>query len=242
MKYKTVLASFALGSLLVSPLTTFASGDFCASIEGAGPSSVTSKIDARKEKISLKAEERSAKLTSHFDEMESRMNEKESLFESKKAEMFSSLDEKADTDEETSAVETFKNSINEASGTRSSSIDSAFETYKNAVTSLGEDRSAEIDAVVSTFEASVDSAIDEARSSCEAGTPANEVRAEFKSDMDVAKDALANSIEGFSGVRDDIKALHDTFVESVKSANETFKNAVLSAKETLKDSLGEAGA
>lgn len=233
MKYKTILASFALGAILVSPISTFAAGDFCSAIDTES-SKITEKIDARKDKIAVKATERSEKLSSHFIAMEEAMAVKESAFEAKKSEMYAHLDDKADTDVEVSAVEAFKASVNAAYEARSESVSSAQDSYTDSVTALSEDRNDEIDAVVGTFESSVDSAISEAQASCDAGTPANEVRNEFKSDMKDAKDTLNASVEGFSGIRDDIKALHDAFKSSVQSANETFTSSVEEAKNTLK--------
>ncbi len=225
-----------INALAQETTTTIAgrSADVCV----AGPDAharIDKKIDDARVKLENKrADLRDKKLgyKANVDSMIDKWSEK---WDTRKADTIGKLREKATTDAQIAAVETFADKVDAARDERDIAVKAAREKFHSDMDTLIEDKKAYIDSTIDKFKQAVSDAYDKAQADCQAGVDKATIKANLKADLDAAR-------EQFKADRQELKARYDIekILEAIKAeireAKLNFQEAVRAAGDELKAS------
>ena len=214
-------------------VTTQSSNEFCSKLTTA-TDKISSEVNKKKDELDKKKTEKSEKLKESQNEWAKKLTEFRTKEDTTRAENFGKLDELAKTDQQKAAVAAYKQAILAAVAARRTGHDTNQQTFLNAVKTLVSSNKQEVDNDKTVFANAVNAAIANAKASCAAGVPTNEVKAKLQSDLKSAREKFKTERKDDESMKGKIKALNETRREADKKVKETFKTATEIARETLK--------
>lgn len=155
----------------------------------------------------------------------------------RRAKMYQNLMNKATTDEQKEAVETFKTTVEKAVKEREAAIDAAKLAFRNGIDAARTSRKTDGTDALAAFKATMQSALSEAKSDCEAGQDQGTVRSEYLATLAEARKTLQEARKE-NGIGDTVSELAKTRAAAVKEALTTYKNTLEAAFQALREVLG----
>jgi len=158
----------------------------------------------------------------------------------KRPDYYVKLAEKAKTDSQKLAVETFKATVEAAIKTRRDAIDAALDVFHASVKNTVSARKSAIELAVNNYRAAAKAAAGKAELDCESGILIETVRNTFKESLKIAKDKLMADRQSVDKIRDGVNEADDVFKYAKNKAVNDFRKDLNQAKDVLKESFNES--
>ena len=192
-----------------------------------------SLTDEKRGEVEKKLEDKAGTLDEKRSGWDSSRDSARATADEKREEHYASLRAKATTDSQKQAVEDFVVAVEKAVNDRRAVQDAARETYRSAVDAALTEKKAAISSASLELTEAVDAAIAKAASSCENGTPVEQVRQALKADLEAARSNFKITRENSTDISSDIKTAVAARKAALETAKKDFETAVEKAKETL---------
>ena len=146
---------------------------------------------------------------------------------------------RADTDAEKQAVETFKNTIDEAIAKRRAAVDAANKAFQESIEQARLARKSDIETIVKAFKESAKAAYNSAKTDCDAGKEAKTIRETLNNALKAAREKFNTDRQATEKLGPEQSEIMTARNEAIKKAFDEFKATLKTAKETLKAAFGE---
>ncbi len=214
-----------------APKITRSSVNFCARLSTIN-TKLADEIKIAEEKQSKYQNSRVIKITKKESDANSKHVINKAKRAARRAKNWDKIINKAKTDEQKLAVNTYKTTIQTAIDNNQMSIDSAVKTYKFGLTAIIDINKNSTNGAVSSFETIVDNALEKAKTDCLNNNSSKTVNTEFTKKINEAKDVLKITKKAVE-TRVGITALKKTRDESIKLSENALKDEIEKARAGL---------
>jgi len=199
--YKTSIIFFALLATLstqpvfAAPEKGFDKSSILCSQFNEIDAKISSKITERETIFETKKENRMSDLESKWTEIDAKREEKRNEADTLLATQIASLNTKATTEAQRTAITSYNTSVTTALALRREKIDAIMSDYRTNISLAIQDRSEISTEAIVFFKQSVESAIEKVVLQCESDISKKDIRANLKSAMEQARATLRDTID-----------------------------------------------
>lgn len=196
---------------------------------------ISSKITERETIFETKKANRITDLESKWAEIDAKREVKRTEADTTLATQIASLNTKATTEAQKSAISIYQTSVQSALEIRRTKIDAIILSYRTSVNQTIENRNGVSNEAIVSFKESVDSAINDITLQCESDISKKDIRANLKNAMTEARENLRNTIKSEdpktiienvgAQSKSDMEAAQNEFEQSLENARIELKNA-----------------
>lgn len=244
LNYKKIFAAGLGGVVIISilaPVLILAQTEdvgrrakgFCALL-----STISSKIDQKlidsTSKLETKRTEISNKISSYQSERDAKLAEKHAKWKDNRAEHFTKLEARAETDEQKQAVTMFTEAVNAAIAVRQEALRTAIQDFRDGINEVIVSRKSSVRAIVDALRNSIKSAIKKAESDCGSDVDQRTVMETLRAELKAARENFVSARKEIPKLATSKELLVTTRKEAIKEANEVFKAAVEQERANLK--------
>lgn len=238
---KVTVAFFAT-LLALSPLVGFAQESdrggerFCSNldaIEEQLKDRLSDRTDVARDKHQTQVDRYTDKKDERIQQLKDRRDQKDVTW----SERIAALRDKAETDEQTQAIDDFVDTVEALIETRRDAVDAAIDAFEEDAKALRDERSTVFTGMVDTYKAEVEAAFDEAQALCDGGDDPADVRAELRSDLEAIRAAFKTDREQYN-FREQFRELREVRIAATGAAREIFRTGFQAAKEILRAAFG----
>lgn len=210
---------------------------FCTGLSAAA-STLTTKLSDLQTKLTTTQTQRTTKIADRRTATDQAIASARSKADQSRQSAYATLQGKAKTDAQKTAVTTYEATITDAVSTRRSANDSARTTYRTAVDGLLSDNTNAVNGQVTTFISSVTTAISDATTSCQTDSAnGSQIHTTFQAALKSAKDTFQSTRANNPKLSDQIKALAQTRDTGIKTNDAAFQATASTARQTLQSAL-----
>ena len=202
-------------------------------------SKIGQKSSVNKNQIEAKKQERLQNWQNHLDQMDTKMAEIRTRKEANLKAHFEMLEEKAETEEQKSAVVEFEKSLQTALATRKTSVDAAISQFRVEVKKLQTERKTETEQEVNAFLDSQKVAFSKAKSDCASGVDSEIVKNDLKKSLAGSKEKFQVAKVNAEKNRTQMQTLIQTRNQAMQEAKNTFRVSVEASAKKLKAAFPE---
>lgn len=210
---------------------------FCARL-----SSISSKTGQRLADRDAKLEEKRNQIENRINEHRSgrntRLEEKRIKWDTNRAEHFSMLEEKAQTDEGKQAVFIFIETISAAIAVRRAAVDRAIQNFREGIENIKASRMVSADTAISAFRNSIGTAYESAQSECDNGEDQSTIRQNLRNQLRTARQNFVEAKQEIGNQKTQMETLITTKREATKAAIDEFKAILEQARADFKAAVG----
>lgn len=147
---------------------------------------------------------------------------------------YDKLLEKATTDTQKQAVETFKTTIEKAVTDRRAAVDTALKTFRDGIAGITQTREQGLEDALNKMKTAVDTAFSQAEADCNAEVEPTTIRTNLQNALKAAKTQFETDRKALEQTKTQLETLKKTRDENIKAALDTFKETTKQATTTLK--------
>ena len=244
------ILTFFLGTMIVSavlaPILILAENNdnnqggkaFCQKISESSAKWVERVLE-RETKIEAKREEINGKIEERWTKQDQRLLEKREKWDENRTDHFAKLEEKAKTDAQKQALVVFKEAASGAITARRAAINAALEAFRQGVQQAKLSRQLEIDAAKLTFKNAVTAAFETAKTNCASGTSLATVRQNLKDALIAAKEKYRSDYQEIETLQAAIDQQIESRRTAIEKAIQDFKLAMEKARNDFKAATGQ---
>ncbi len=247
-KINTLLSAlFVLGVLISLNYTSTAQAESIPTREDAR-SEICSRIDdieskvqdsmsSRQQALEKRRSDQAKKMQSNFENKALQISELRTQWDKNRSSHYEKLGEKATTQEQKSALEEFKNTIESAVAKRRAAFDQATQDYRNSIDYTMNNKQNGIEEIVNTYKSQLTQAQQQLSTDCRQSKSELEIRQSFNSRLQQAKNNLTNDQAGVDQIALQINQAKQNRLNIIEAATQEFKSTLESAKASLKSVL-----
>ncbi len=190
----------------------------------------------RKELNTQKLEDRLLKVEENRTVRDEKLKSQRQKRDEQRDAFYVALNLKAQTDEQYTAVETFKTLVEDAVETRRASIDEATVVFREAVDALVESKKTEVEKLYYNYEKEHNTLIDSVQSACDENTSSSDLKKiakDLNAEMKKNREQFRNEVQQTKKISPEIQELVTVRKDAVQDAIDLFKETVDVAKADL---------
>lgn len=153
-----------------------------------------------------------------------------------RAQHYNKLNQRAKTDTQHRAVESYKETIETAVNKRRSVVDEAIIAFRTALGGFVNDDQNQLNQLAQMYKTSVMAALQKAQAACDNGESVEAIRTDLGSDLKAARDQLQKST---NKIHDDLENSRKLREGTIQGAIEEFQKTAQTARQTLEQALGQ---
>lgn len=210
--------------------------EICSRIDDI-ESKMQDSMSSRQQALEKRRSDQSKKMQSNFENKALQISELRSQWDKNRSSHYEKLGEKATTQEQKSALEDFKNTIESAVAKRRAAFDQATQDYRNSIDYTMNNKQNGIEEIVSTYKSQIIQAQQQLNTDCQQSKSELEIRQSFNSRLQQAKNSLTNDQVGVDQIALQINQAKQNRLNIIEAATQEFKSTLESAKASLKSVL-----
>lgn len=224
----------ARAAILGSPSSSEAS--FCARFNTIG-GSILSRLNMRGDNLGDHQDTTLGRIQAARLRFDAQLKADRARWTDLRNQQYQALMAKANTSAQKSAVTQYRDTVETAITARQDAVDTAIAMYRSAADAGVSSRQGDVDAIATKFKTQVQTAIDNAQSSCDAGTSPVVVRQAFVDAIANAQKDLSEARAGVEKIRTNIQLLDQTKRKSIDAAINQFKQTAEAAAKSLEAAM-----
>jgi len=192
------------------------------------------KVIGHESKLETKRTDILNRITAKRDERNTKLAGNRTKWDDNRNEHYAKLEERAQTDVQKQAVDTFKVAIEAAVAKRRAAVDAAIQSSRQQTDLLIASRKSSVDGAVNAFKAAVDAAIKIAELDCAGSTDSKTVRQTLISSLKAAQEKFKTDRQAIDKLGPIISQMTTTRNQAIQKAFDDFKAELEAAKTALK--------
>lgn len=212
--------------------------DICSRVDGLN-NKMEDSLSNKQQDIEKRRKQQSKKIQTNYEDKTSQISSLRSQWDKNRSNHYEKLSEKASTQEQKSAIEEFKNTIEAAVAKRRALFDRATQDYRNSIDLAINNRQNGIDEIVSTYKTNINQAKDQLEKDCQESKSDTEIRNKFNNSLQEAKSKLTNNSNGIDQIALQVNQAKQNRLDTIEQAISEFKSTLESAKENLRIALAQ---
>lgn len=234
--YGLILSFLAFSLPMQTNAQVMGGRDFCAQVDTI-TERLTTNLSQRVERARARHQAQEGQVDDRREERLSKLTTARATADNAREQRYEKLREQAASNAHLSAVETFVSTVETLVDERRASIDAAIDTFESTVATLEAERNSETESFINDMESAIAGAIDTARSACENGDDAVEVRKALMTGLEEARTGFAQRRETYT-YREQLQEAREARQNAFETAWEEFRTGFNTAQEELKASFG----
>lgn len=210
--------------------------DICNRVDGLSDK-IDQNILRKQQNLEMLHKDKSKKMQSNFEEKTKQINSTRIQWDKNRDIHYKKLSEKAQNEDQKTAIEQFKTTIEDAVQKRRSAFDKATQEYRDSIELTINNKKNGIDAIVNNYKLELSKAKDQANLDCQNNKDESEIRSNFNSRLQTSKITLVSDKDGVDQILLQINAAKQIRLDAIQKATQEFQLTLHSAKETLKSSI-----
>lgn len=200
-------------------------------------SKVENSLSNKQQDIEKHRKQQSKKIQANYEDKTAQISSLRSQWDKNRRIHYEKLNEKASTQEQESAIEEFKNTIESAVAKRRALFDRATHDYRNSIDFAINNKQNGVDEIVSTYKSNINRAQEQLSKDCQESKSDAEIRSNFNQSMQEAKSMIANNTKGVDQIALQVNQAKQSRLDAIEQAISEFKSTLESAKEKLRIAL-----
>jgi len=192
---------------------------------------------SRQRVLEKRRSDQAKKMQSNFENKTLQISELRSQWDKNRFSHYEKLGEKATTQEQKSALEEFKNTIESAVAKRRAAFDQATQDYRNSVEYTMNNKQNGIDEIINTYKSRVSQAQQQLDIDCKQSKSEIEIKQDFNNRLQQAKNNLTDNQTGMDQIVLQINQAKQNRLNIIEAATQEFKATLDTAKSSLKSIL-----
>lgn len=195
---------------------------------------IDQRLANREQKLEEKRTEISNRLKDRWDKRDVQLEKKLDKWEANRVKHYAKLAEKAKTEEQKKALNTFENTIEAAVAKRTSEVNTAMENFQQGIEQALISRRSSVDEIVSDFKDSVKAVFEQAKADCTADKDIKTIRDGVLTGLKSAREKFTADRQAIEKLGPTMSQLVTTRNQAIQKAFEDFRTAVKEARDNLK--------
>lgn len=205
-----------------------------------GITSVLERMQLRENSLVAKRDEKKTKILERRNDLLARLSDTRSKADDQREKHYDKMLERAATDAQKQAVEDFQAAAELAVDARRDAVDAANGQYNDGVAALLKSTNDSTAAAVKIFTDSVETAFAKAKTDCQAGKDAADIKSALQSSLQSTHAKFQSDRQAVEKIRSKIAELNQARQKAINQSWQDFRKAVEAARATLKEALKAA--
>jgi hypothetical protein len=201
---------------------------------------VRTQMQSREQKGLEKLDDRRMQIQEHRTTLNSELEERRQERDQQREQFYQELMDAAQTDEQMTAVETFKDTVEEAVTVRRSAIDVATETMRTQIDALADERIAMVEELYLAYQEQEDAALEAAEGACGDDATENDLKGiaqDLNAQLKQARNAFRDGVQEQRMINKSVQEIAQVRRTAVQNAIQEFTRTMEQAREQLRTSF-----